>query len=77
MKLETIRPMHEAMDEVERELNVRKRCFPKWIEDGRLSRTDARDRLARQQAALDILTQLNKEFPDCVSVINPTGQQPF
>lgn len=49
------RPISEAIDEVERELNVRKRCFPRWIEEGRVSRTDANDRLARQEAALAYL----------------------
>ena len=36
-----------ALDEIEREINVRSRCFLRWIEDGRLSRTDAKDRLQR------------------------------
>jgi hypothetical protein len=45
----------EACDELERELNVRVRCFPKWIDDGRLSESDARDRLQRIWKALDLL----------------------
>lgn len=49
------RPIQEALDELHRELNVRKRCFPRWIEDGRVSATDATDRLERLATALDLL----------------------
>jgi hypothetical protein len=49
------RTAKEATDELERELNVRVRCFPKWIDEGRLSESDARDRLQRLWRALDLL----------------------
>lgn len=52
------RSLTEAIDEVFRELQVRKRCFPRWIEDGRISRTDAQDRIARQESALAYLESL-------------------
>lgn len=52
------RSLTEAIDEVFRELQVRKRCFPRWIEDGKISRTDAQDRIARQEAALAYLEAL-------------------
>jgi hypothetical protein len=45
-----------ALDEVYRELCVRKRCFPKWIADGRVSKTDAQDRIDRLATAFDILS---------------------
>jgi len=48
----------EALDECMRELNIRKRCFARWIQDGRLSRTDAQDRLDRLASAVDILTDV-------------------
>ena len=48
----------EALDECTRELNVRKRCFPRWIQDGRVSRTDAEDRLDRLATAVDILAAI-------------------
>lgn len=51
----TLATLEQAADEVEREFNVRTRCFPRWIEDGRLSRTDAQDRLDRQFTALRFL----------------------
>ena len=52
------RSLTEAIDEVFRELQVRKRCFPKWIDDGKISRTDAQDRIARQESALAYLESL-------------------
>lgn len=45
----------EAADECERELNVRLRCFPKWIDDGRLSKSDAKDRCRRLLKARALL----------------------
>lgn len=44
-----------ALDELYRELQVRKRCFPRWVEDGRISRTDAQDRLNRMHTAHELL----------------------
>ena len=52
------RSLTEAIDEIFRELQVRKRCFPKWVDEGRISRTDAQDRIARQEPALAYLESL-------------------
>lgn len=59
----------EARDEVERELSVRRRCYPHWVKDGRLSRTEASDRMARMEAALVYLDRL--------AGLQPTGAKPF
>ena len=48
-------PLQETIDECQRELNIRRRCFPRWIADGRASATDAQDRLDRLQTAIDYL----------------------
>lgn len=48
--------MREARDEVARELQVRNRCYPNWVKEGRLSETEASDRYDRLKAALDFLT---------------------
>jgi hypothetical protein len=61
------RTLSEAIDEVQRELNVRMRCFPRWIEDGRVSGTDAQDRIDRLQTALEHLQATRK-------VSAPAGQ---
>lgn len=44
-----------ALDELYRELAVRARCFPRWIVEGRVSRTDAQDRLNRMHTAHELL----------------------
>jgi hypothetical protein len=49
------RIIEEALSEIERELQLRERCFPRWIQEGRISKIDARDRLERQKYAKEIL----------------------
>lgn len=49
------RSVEEALSELDREMQVRKRCFDKWVEDGRLSSVDAVDRLDRLATAIHIL----------------------
>lgn len=44
-----------AYDEAVRELEVRERCYPKWVKEGRISRTDASARYQAQQDAVAIL----------------------
>lgn len=63
MTVSEYRPLTEALDEVERELNVRSRCFPRWVQDGRVSRTDAKDRLDRLATALRSL-ELLRDAPE-------------
>jgi hypothetical protein len=46
-----MRTIEEAVSEVSRELSVRRRCYARWIEDGKLSKVDANDRLERLEAA--------------------------
>jgi hypothetical protein len=55
-----VRSLTEAIDEVDRELAVRRRIFPKWVEDGKLSQTEAIDRLERLTASSTYL----KRFRD-------------
>jgi len=47
-----------ALDEVNRELQVRERCFPRWIAEARISKSDAKDRLERQKYAAKLLQML-------------------
>lgn len=53
----TPRKVEEAHDELRRELGLRDRCYPGWVEDGRLARTDARDRYDRLKSAIHWLEQ--------------------
>jgi hypothetical protein len=50
------RPLNEAVAELEREANVRFKCFDRWVADGKLSEVDARDRLERIVSAWHYLT---------------------
>jgi hypothetical protein len=52
------RSLEEAIDEVYRECQVRLRCFPRWVEEGRVSRSDAKDRLQRLLKAQEALKAL-------------------
>jgi len=44
-----------ALDELQREQNVRLRCFPRWVAEGRVSATDAQDRVDRMHTAITML----------------------
>lgn len=61
MEPKVIRSLQEAIDEVYRELCVRKRCFPRWITEGRVSSTDAQDRVDRLATAHELLTTLARD----------------
>ena len=69
------RSLTEAVDELFRELQVRKRCFPKWVDEGRISRTDAQDRIARQESALAYLERLRDA--ESTPAAEPQEGRPF
>jgi len=50
-----MRSLEEAISEVLREIQVRQRCYPRWVQEGKLTRIDAADRLERLAAAADYL----------------------
>lgn len=49
------RNKEEAISELQREMQVRMRCYDRWVEDGKLSSVDAVDRLDRLQTAIHLL----------------------
>ena len=51
----TVSTIDEALSELQREVNVRKRCYDRWVQEGRLTAVDARDRLDRIIAAIHFL----------------------
>lgn len=55
-----LRSLEEAHDEVDRELQVRDRIYDKWVKEGRMSKTEARDRMERMHAACQYLKSLQK-----------------
>lgn len=52
------RSAREAHSEVMRELGVRRRCYGRWVADGKLSDIDAQDRLERLEKAAEIIEKL-------------------
>ena len=50
-----MRSLEEAISEVLREIQIRQRCYPRWVNEGKLTRIDAADRLERLAAAADYL----------------------
>jgi hypothetical protein len=58
-----MRSIEEALSEVDRELEVRKRIYDGWVTQGKLSRIDAMDRLERLSAAKIYLKKLFDEQP--------------
>jgi hypothetical protein len=52
-----------ALGEVQRELQVRERCYPRWVEEGKMSRIDAKDRMSRQIQAEELLSLLLTASP--------------
>lgn len=50
------RSQEEACSEVQREVEVRRRLYDRWVSEGKLSHVDAHDRLERLLAALNFLT---------------------
>ena len=66
----TPRAVTEAFDELKRELGVRDRCYPNWVADGRLARTDARDRYDRLKSAI---VHLEQAYPK--ELVRPEGEE--
>ena len=70
-KVARYRGLQEAVDELERELTVRSRCFPRWVTEGRVSRSDAIDRLDRMATAHAWLESLCNAAPEPQATIMP------
>jgi hypothetical protein len=49
------RSLAEAISEVNRELSIRERIYPKWIKERKLDTVDAQDRFDRLASALAFL----------------------
>lgn len=51
--------LEKALCELERELNIRKKCYPRWIADGRMTKWEAIQRMEGFQIAYDIVAKLH------------------
>jgi len=47
--------MSEAVSELKRELGIRRRCYSRWVADGKLTDVEAVDRLERMEKALEVV----------------------
>lgn len=54
------RPLQEQMDEVRREIDVRRRIYDSWVLGGKVSWTEAHDRLERLLSALTTLIKASE-----------------
>lgn len=70
-----LRSLQEAIAELQRELDVRKRCFSRWVAEGKVSEIDAIDRYERLDSAISILIayQLLEEDKKADAVALPTS----
>lgn len=66
------RPITEAIDEVSRELEVRRRIYGKWVKEGKLTEQEGRDRGERMESALQFLLDHNL----CPEGYTPAEQAP-
>lgn len=51
------RNLEEATSEIQREMDVRKRLFDRWVAEGKMSWMDAHDRMERHLSALKFLLE--------------------
>ena len=71
------RGLEEALSEVERELRVRERCFSRWVQDGKLTRIDAVDRVQRLESAwLYLDKMLTIKQPETVPSAEESAEGP-
>lgn len=51
MTTKTRRPLTEASDEIAREMNVRLKCYDRWVAEGKMTQTEAQERFDRMATA--------------------------
>jgi hypothetical protein len=72
------RSAREALSEIQRELGVRRRCYTRWIADGKLSDVDATDRIERLEKAADIVERcilLESDAPVVRIAVKPAPER--
>lgn len=71
------RSIDEAISEVQREMDVRKRLYDKWVAESRMSWVDANDRMERLMSALRWLIQYAQELSQAAAQEEPVTSTPF
>lgn len=75
------RTIEEAISELQREMDTRKRILDRWVNEGKLSWVDAHDRFERHLSALKWLIQYSNEMDEAArtavaSISTPSGSLP-
>ena len=63
LDLLTVDDVEGALGEIQRERQVRARCYGRWVEEGKMSRIDAKDRMERIIQAEELLSLLLDTCP--------------
>lgn len=53
-------PIEEQIKEIKREIGMRERVYPRWIEQKKLKQVDAEHHMAAMRAALDTLREVEQ-----------------
>jgi len=69
------RSIEEAISELQREMDTRKRIFDNWVATGRCSWVDAHDRMERHLTALKLLIQYSNELSHAEAEENNPASQ--
>lgn len=68
------RSLAEAHSELCREIQIRERCFPRWVGENRLTLTEAKDRLQRMQKAAEAVGALADAEDEASGGLEATGK---
>lgn len=71
------RSIEEAIAEIQREMDVRKRIFDKWVLESKMSWMDAHDRMERLMSALTFLIRHAKALETAENEQNNTSSPPI
>jgi len=63
LELLTIDDVEAPLGEIQRERQVRERCYGRWVDEGKMSRIDAKDRMERIIQAEELLSLLLDKCP--------------
>lgn len=53
--------LSDAISEIKRELALRKQVYPRWIEQGKITRQDANHQYQSMERALELLQELDRQ----------------
>lgn len=66
----------QAYDELMRELNLRERLYQRWVKEGKISRTAAREQLDRHSKACELVSKMEGVTVNTTSAVD-NSEVPF